>query len=50
MAERMSILFRVDPAVHDALARWASDDRRSLNAQIDYLLRCALAEADRLPT
>jgi hypothetical protein len=37
-------------SVHDALARWASDDRRSTNAQIDYLLRRALAEADRLST
>jgi hypothetical protein len=50
MAERTSILFRLDPEVYDALARWASDDRRSTNAQIDYLLRCALAEANRLPT
>ncbi len=50
MAERTSILLRLDPAVHAALARWASDDRRSTNAQIDYLLRRALAEADRLST
>jgi hypothetical protein len=50
MTERTSILLRLDSAVHDALARWARDDRRSTNAQIDYLLRCALAEADRLPT
>jgi len=49
MAERTSILLRLDTAVHDALARWASDDRRSTNAQIDYLLRRALGEADRLP-
>jgi len=49
MAERKSILLRLDPAVHDALARWASGDRRSTNAQIEYLLRRALAEANRLP-
>ncbi len=49
MAERKSILLRLDPAVHDALARWASDDLRSTNAQIEFLLRRALAEAGRLP-
>jgi len=45
MTGRKSILLRLDPAVHDALVRWASDDQRSTNAQIVYLLRCALAEA-----
>jgi len=50
MAERKSILLRLDPAVHDALARWASNDRRSTNAQSEYLLRRALAEAGRLTT
>jgi hypothetical protein len=50
MAERKSILLRLGPAVHDALARWARDDQRSTNAQIEYLLCRALAEADRLPT
>ncbi len=49
MSERKSILLRLDPAVHDALARWAADDLRSTNAQIEYLLRRALAEAGRLP-
>ena len=49
MAERKSILLRLDPAVHDALARWASDDLRSTNAQIEYLLRHALTAAGRLP-
>jgi hypothetical protein len=48
MAERKSTLLRLDPAVHDALAQWAKDDQRSTNAQIEYLLRRALAEA-RLP-
>ena len=48
MAERKDMLLQLDPAVHDALARWASDDRRSTNAQIEYLLRRALAEAVRL--
>ncbi|MGA8014807.1 MAG: hypothetical protein WCB85_02685 [Candidatus Dormiibacterota bacterium] len=49
MAERKSILLRLDPAVHDAVARWAIDDLRSSNAQIEFLLRRALASAGRLP-
>jgi hypothetical protein len=49
VAERKSFLLRLDPAVHDALARWAADELRSTNAQIDFLLRQALAEAGRLP-
>ncbi|GAA4058409.1 hypothetical protein GCM10022214_08270 [Actinomadura miaoliensis] len=40
---------RLDPAVHDALARWASDELRSTNAQIEFLLRKALADAGRMP-
>ena len=47
--ERKKILLRLDPAVHDALARWAGDELRSTNAQIEFLLRQALAEAGRLP-
>lgn len=50
MVERKSLLLRLDPAVHDALARWAGDELRSVNAQIEFLLRRALAEAGRLPT
>ncbi|MDU0290803.1 hypothetical protein [Saccharothrix longispora] len=50
MAERKSVLLRLDPAVHDALSRWASDELRSTNAQIEFLLRRALAEAGRLPS
>jgi len=46
---RKSILLRLDPAIHDALVRWASDELRSTNAQIEFLLRKALAEAGRLP-
>ncbi len=49
VSERKSILLRLDPAVHDALARWANDELRSTNAQIEYLLRRALADAGRLP-
>ena len=47
--ERTSILLRLDPAVHDALARWATEDLRSTNARIEFLLR-ALADTDRLPS
>ena len=49
MAERKSVLLRLDPAVHDALARWAAEELRSSNAQIEFLLRRALVEAGRLP-
>ncbi|RJL31211.1 hypothetical protein [Bailinhaonella thermotolerans] len=49
MAERKSVLLRLDPAIHDALARWAGDELRSTNAQIEFLLRRALSEANRLP-
>jgi hypothetical protein len=49
MAERKSILLRLDPAVHDALAKWAADEMRSTNAQIEFLLRRALGDAGRMP-
>jgi hypothetical protein len=49
MTDRKSVLLRLDPAVHDALARWASDELRSTNAQIEFLLRRALADTGRLP-
>jgi hypothetical protein len=47
--ERKKVLLRLDPAVHDAIARWAGDELRSTNAQIEYLLRHALSQAGRLP-
>jgi hypothetical protein len=50
VSERKKLLLRLDPAIHDALARWASDELRSTNAQIEFLLRRALAEAGRLPS
>lgn len=46
---RKAVPLRLDPAVHAAMARWASDDLRSLNAQIEVVLRRGLAEAGRLP-
>jgi hypothetical protein len=45
--ERKGILLWLDPAVHDALAKWAADELRSTNAQIESLLRRALAEEGR---
>ena len=47
MAERKAFLLRLDPRVHAALRRWADDDLRSLNAQIEFLLRRLLADAGR---
>lgn len=49
MASRKSVLLRLDPSTHDALVRWANDELRSTNAQIEFVLRRALAEAGRLP-
>jgi hypothetical protein len=50
MADRKNVLLRMDPAVYDALARWAEDELRSTTSQIELLLRRALAEAGRLPS
>ncbi|HEY2670696.1 MAG TPA: hypothetical protein VGJ07_10010 [Rugosimonospora sp.] len=49
MAERKKLLLRLDPAVYDAVAKWAGDDLRSVNAQIEYALRLALKGAGRSP-
>ena len=50
MSSRRQVLLRVDPAVHDALMRWADDEFRSLNAHVEMLLRKELSEAGRMPT
>ena len=47
--ERKSVLLRLDPAVHEALRRWACDELRSVNAQIEIVLRDALKAAHRAP-
>ena len=47
--QRKQVLLRLDPLVYEALARWASDELRSANAQIEFLLRRALTDAGRLP-
>jgi hypothetical protein len=49
MPERKPFLLRIDPAVLEALQKWAADDLRSLNAQIEFVLRDALAKAGRAP-
>jgi hypothetical protein len=49
MADRKKLLLRLDPEVYDAVARWAADDLRSINAQIEYALRAALRAAGRGP-
>ena len=49
MPDRKAFLLRLDPALHEALQRWAGTELRSLNAHIEYLLRQAAREAGRLP-
>jgi hypothetical protein len=48
VADRKPFLLRMDPAVLEAVQRWANDDLRSLNAQIEFLLRRALQDAGRM--
>ena len=49
MPERKPFLLRIDSTVLDAVQRWANDDLRSLNAQIEFLLRDSLRRVDRMP-
>ena len=48
MSKREAFLLRTDPKVLDALRRWADDEFRSANAQLDFILRSALRKAGRL--
>jgi hypothetical protein len=48
MAERKPFLLRIDREVLDAVQRWANDDLRSLNGQIEFLLRRVLQREGRL--
>ncbi len=48
MAERKPFLLRLEPDLHAALAKWAGDELRSLNSQIEFVLRKALKDAGRL--
>jgi hypothetical protein len=47
MAERKAFLLRIDPELYEALSRWAADELRSLNGQIEYLLRQAMVQSGR---
>jgi hypothetical protein len=48
VSERKAFLLRIDPAVLAAVQRWADDDLRSLNGQIEFLLRKSLTDQGRL--
>lgn len=50
MAERKAFLIRIDRDVLDAMQRWADDDLRRLNGQIEFVLRRALRDAGRVPS
>jgi hypothetical protein len=50
VADRKAFLLRIDPGVLEALQRWANDDLRSLNAQIEFVLRRALQAEGRVKT
>ena len=49
VAEKKPVLLRIGPELHEALQKWASDELRSVNSQIEYLLRRSLQDAGRLP-
>jgi hypothetical protein len=49
MADSKRFLLRLDPRLFEALRRWADDDLRSINAQIEYLLTDQARRAGRLP-
>jgi len=49
LADRKSFLLRIDPEIIDAMRRWADDELRSVNGQVEFLLRRALSDAGRLP-
>ena len=48
MAEKKKFLLRIDPKLYDALQAWADDDFRSVNAQMEVVLKKALQDAGRL--
>ena len=49
MAERKPFLLRISPELWSAVQKWADDELRSVNGQIEFLLRESLARAGRLP-
>ena len=48
MAKRDSFLLRIDPSILEAIRRWSEDEMRSVNAQIEYILRSKLKDVGRL--
>lgn len=48
MAEKKAFLLRVDEALYDALQKWAADELRSVNGQIEFLLRRSAQDARRM--
>ena len=50
MAKRKQYPLRIDPEVWEAIERWAADDMRSANGQVEWILREALRKAGRLPS
>ena len=50
MAARKQYPLRIDPEVWDAIQKWAADEMRSANGQVEFILRKALRDAGRLPT
>lgn len=48
MPDKKSFLLRISPSLYDAVASWANDELRSMNGQIEFLLRRALLDAGRL--
>ena len=49
MKQRKAFLLRIDPALHEELERWAQQELRSLNGQIEYLLKEAVNRRNRQP-
>lgn len=49
MSKKKRFLLRIDQELYDALEKWAADELRSVNAQIEFLLKSAVKEAGRYP-
>ena len=50
MSKKKSFVLRIDPEQYAALERWASDEFRSINGQIEWIINKSLKEAGRKPT
>lgn len=49
MADKKNFMLRLDPKIYQALEKWAADEFRSVNGQVEYLLQDALKKAGRIP-